>query len=60
MKSNEERIEQFRDLLINKLNAVVDDSLYELEAYDVITSQFIEKNIETLVQDYRDILESFI
>lgn len=60
MKSNEERIEQFRDLLIDKLNTVIDDSLYELEAYDVITSQFIEKNIETLVQDYRDILESYI
>lgn len=60
MKNNEERIEQFRDLLIDKLNDSVDDSLYELDAYDVITSQFIEKNIETLVQDYRDILETYI
>lgn len=60
MKSNEERIEQFRDLLIDKLNGVIDDSLYELDAYDVITSQFIEKNIDTLVQDYHDILESYI
>lgn len=60
MKSNEERIEQFRDLLIDKLNDSVDDSLYELDAYDVITSQFIEKNIEALVQDYRDILETYI
>lgn len=60
MKSDEERIEQFREYLISELDQAVDRTFYKLDAYDVITSQFLEQNLYVLVNDYEDILKSYI
>lgn len=59
MKSDEERIEQFRDYLIESLDSAVDQALYKLDAYDVITPQFMQQNLETFLKDYEDILSSY-
>lgn len=60
MKPNEERIEQFREYLISELDQAVDRTFYNLDAYDVITSQFLEQNLHVLVNDYEDVLKSYI
>lgn len=55
-----EREDLFRKTLFLYLDRAIESCQYDMDAYDIMTSQFVEKNLETLVKDYQDILESYI
>lgn len=55
-----EREDLFRKTLFLYLDRAIETCQYDMDAYDIMTSQFVEKNLETLVKDYQDILESYI
>lgn len=60
MKEREEIIEQFKHFLTVKIDKSVTDAIRESEVEDVNISMVIQQNLDTLVKDYQDILESYI